>query len=96
MSSHSTHNKDISDLSLRNSLKNWVAGKHPPANSKTRLLSAAAAAQKERPKVSIISGMVYIALNDNFSDLYLQRFKVSPLYSLQPGSLGLNSSKGMV
>ena len=93
MSSRKNIDFDSLDLSLKRSLKNWVARKQPPANGRARLLHTAA--QDSSPKTSIISGMVYIALNENISELYLERFKTSPLYSLQPGSLVLSSSKGM-
>ena len=81
------------DISLKRSLKNWASRMQPPADARARLLQAAA--QDSTPKISIFSGMVYIALNDNLNELYLERFKISPLYALQPGSLGLSSSKGM-
>ena len=81
------------DMSLKCSLKNWVSRKQPPADGRSRLLQAAV--QDSTPKISIMSGMVYLALNDNLSELYLERFKISPLYAMQPGSLGLSSSKGM-
>lgn len=98
MSSHRNLDGKTLDLSLRYSLKNWVARKAPPADAKIRLLSAAAAeaSGESSPKASFMSGMIYIALNDQLNELYLERFKISPLYLFQPGSLELTSSKGMV
>ena len=93
MSSHKKVDYPTLDLSLRRSLKNWASRMQPPADARERLLQAAT--QGTTPKISIFSGMMYIALNDNLSELYLERFKISPLYALQPGSLGLSSSKGM-
>jgi hypothetical protein len=94
MSSHKKLDNNTLDLSLRRSLKNWVARKQPPEEGKARLLRAAA--QESSPKASKMTGMMYLAFNDNISDIYLERFRISPLYSLQPGSLGLSSSKSMV
>jgi hypothetical protein len=94
MSSHKKLDYNTLDLSLRRSLKNWVASKQPPSDGKERLLRAAT--KEPSPKVSFMDGLIYIAMNDQLNELYLERFKISPIYSPQPGSLVLSSAKSMV
>ncbi len=94
MNSHKKVEDKNLDITLRRSLKNWVASKQPPPDGKERLLRAAE--QESKPKASFISAMVYIALSDQLGELYLERFRVSPFYSLQPGSISLSSMKSVV
>lgn len=94
MSSHRKMNKQTSELGLKHILKNWSSRQQPPKNGKTRLLKAAA--QEPDPSMSFLSVLIYLAVNDNVSDLYLTRYKTSPVYTVQPGSLGLSTSKGLV
>jgi len=94
MSSRKQLDDKTLDLCLKHSLKNWSARQQPPKEGKARLLKAAV--QDSNPNMSFLSVMIYLAINDNISDLYLARYKISPVYSIQPGSLGLSSSKGMV
>ena len=94
MSSHNRLNEKTSELGLKHILKNWSSRQQPPKDGKARLLKAAA--KEPDPSMSFLSVLIYLAVNDNVSDLYVTRYKTSPVYTVQPGSLGLSTSKGMV
>lgn len=83
---------DILDLSLKHTLKNWVSRSKPPVDGKSRLLNLAAGSplRVSPSKVSKISILISMTLNDNFIQIYLDSFKQTPYYSLQPGSMSMN------
>jgi hypothetical protein len=89
---------DILDVSLKHILKNWIGRSQPPANGRARLLNEAMRTPRRasHPKVSKFSGLVSMTLNENFLQLYLESFKKSPYYSLQPGSMNLNYLNGII
>lgn len=94
MSSHRKTDVDLVDLSLRHTLKNWVGRSQPPVDGKSRLINAAFQTRRDfsRKKLSKISGLISMSRQENFIEVYLVSFKISPFYSLQPGSIGLNYS----
>jgi hypothetical protein len=89
---------DILDLSLKHTLKNWVSRSKPPVDGRSRLLNAAsgAPARKAAPKMSKLSILISMTLNENFLQIYLDSLKKNPYYSLQPGALTMNYSSGMI
>lgn len=88
---------DNLDLSLKHTLKNWINRSHPPMGGKTRLLNAAAQSSRQpsRPKASKIAGFVSMTLNENFLEIYLESFKNTPYFSLQPGATCMNLTNGI-
>jgi hypothetical protein len=89
---------DSIDLSLKHTLKNWVSLSHPPADRKSRLLKAAMQNKQaiSQPKVSKLSGLISMSLNEHFNQIYLESFKMNPIYSLQPGAMIMNFTTGMI
>lgn len=89
---------DSIDLSIKHTLKNWVGASQPPADGKSRLLKAASQPNRAvtHPKVSILSGLISMRLNDHFNHLYLERCKETPIYSLQPGAMIMNYPNGII
>jgi hypothetical protein len=85
---------DTLDLSLKHTLKNWTNRKHPPEDGKSRLLKSAL--RVSRPKESKLSVLISMTLHENFVGIYLDSFKNSPYYSLQPGAIGLNYTNGLI
>jgi hypothetical protein len=90
--------EDLLDLSLRHSLKNWVARSQPPVDGKSRLLKAAMQTSRisPNPKTSKFSGLVSMTLNESFIEIYLDIYKMPLRYSLQPGTIGVNYTNGLV
>ena len=88
---------DSMDLSLKHTLKNWVGRSQPPADGKSSLLNAAVQNNRAVPqqKVSKLSGLISMALNEHFIQVYLDSFKKTPYYSLQPGAMLMNFTTGM-
>ncbi len=93
MSLRKKANLDMLDISLRQCLRNWVARACPPQGGRERLLQSAAKVSSPRP--TKITGLVYLALGDEGGELYLERFKIFPYYSLHPGSLDWTSAGGL-
>jgi hypothetical protein len=91
MSSHKKMDEGIFDLSLRHSLKNWVMRSQPPVDGKSRLLKAAmqTSRRSSNHKISKISGLISMTLNESFNEIYLDIYKMPQRYSLQPGTLGI-------
>ena len=83
---------DILDLSLKHTLKNWVSRSKPPVDGRSRLLNDAAGTSRQASpaKMSKISILVSMTLNDNFIQIYRDSFKQIPYYSLQPGAMSMN------
>ena len=88
---------DLIDLGLKHALKNWASRSQPPAGGKARLINAAMHTKKSfsKNRVAKLSGFVSMSLHENFIEIYLESFKNTPYYSLQPGSIGLNFSHGL-
>jgi hypothetical protein len=88
---------DSTDLSIKHTLKNWVGRSKPPADGKSRLLKAATQHNRaaSHQKVSKLSGLISMTLNEHFNQIYLESFKKNPYYSLQPGSMIMNFTTGM-
>ena len=88
MSLRRQYKKDTLDASLGRILKNWMAGKNPPANGRTRLLQAAA--QASTPKAPRISFVVSSFLGNGFVEPYSNdRFLIATTFSFRPGLLGV-------
>jgi hypothetical protein len=83
---------DILDLSLKHTLKNWVNRGKPPVDGKARLLNSAARIpqQTSHEKTSRLSILISMTLNESFIQIYLDSFKKTPYYSLQPGAMNMN------
>jgi len=98
MSLRKRMDRDILDLSLKHTLRNWANRSQPPVDGKSTLLKEAINHRRHtsRQRVSKISGLVSMALSENFIEIYLESFKKSPHYSLQPGNIGLNFTNGMI
>jgi len=88
---------DSIDLSLKHTLRNWVGRSQPPADGKSRLLNAAMQNNRAvtQQKASKLSGLISMALNEHFIQVYIESFKKTPYYSLQPGAMIMNFTTGM-
>lgn len=88
---------DILDISLRHTLKNWVGCSKPPADGKRRLLAAASTMSRvtSKSKMSKISILISMTLNDDFLQLYLEGSKKNPYYSLFPGTMSIYYHNGL-
>jgi hypothetical protein len=88
---------DLIDLSLKHALKNWASRSPAPVDGKSRLINSALNAKKSfsKNRIAKLSGFVSMSLHENFIEIYLEIFKNTPQYSLQPGSMGLNFSHGL-
>ena len=93
MSLRKQANIDMLDISLRQCLKNWVARERPPEMGRERLLQSALKDSSTRP--TKITGLLYLALGDEGGQLYLERFKIFPYYSLQPGGFDWFFASGL-
>ncbi|MCJ7701116.1 MAG: hypothetical protein MUO62_06000 [Anaerolineales bacterium] len=89
---------DNLDLSLKHTLKNWINRSHSPTEGRERLLNAVVqpSLQPSKPKVSKITGFVSMTLNENFLEIYLERFKSAPYNSLQPGAIYMNFASSVI
>jgi hypothetical protein len=75
---------DRLDLSLRRSLKNWASRKHPPLDSRERLLKAASKTSV-RKSIKIPSFLMF-TLSSDHAELSFQRFAKATAYALQAGT----------
>jgi hypothetical protein len=89
MNLHKRREMDIIDIGLKHSLKNWSERQHPPADGKSRLLGSAVRAEKEKEKNKAASFFLW-ALNDDYSDFYLERFKDIRSRFLLTGAISAN------
>jgi hypothetical protein len=98
MSSHRKTDPELVDLGLKHALKNWVQRNQPPLDGKTRLINSAMGTKRTyaRNRVSRISGLASMSMHESFLEIYLASFRITPYYSLQPGSMGLNFSRGVI
>jgi len=89
---------DILDLSMKHAMKNWISRSKPPVDGKSRLLIAAAGSPRQVPpqKMSRISILISMTLHENFLQVYLDSFKETPYYSLQPGAMSMNFPNIMI
>jgi hypothetical protein len=89
MSSHKYLNlEDLWDIRIRHSIKNWLARKHPPAESRERLLRAAA--RKAKPQLPWIEALLlrnWSRSQQSYTMLSFERFAQATAYSLQVGVL---------
>jgi hypothetical protein len=92
MNLHKRKLTDTLDLRLKHTLKNWTGHSQPPADGKARLLTAAMKASRRAttPKVRKYSGISSMRLNEYFVQVYLESFKETPSFSLQPGAMIMN------
>lgn len=89
---------DILDLSLKHTLKNWAGRSKPPADGKARLLKAATgmSTRTSTQKMSKVSILISMTLHESFLQIYLDSFKYTPYYSLQPGAMSMHYPNGMM
>lgn len=88
MSLRKHYHMNILDASLGRILKNWVAGRNPPAGGRARLLQTAALAST--PKASILFSIVSFFLGGDFIEPHSNdRFLIATTSSFRPGLLGL-------
>jgi hypothetical protein len=81
---------DAFDLSMQRRMQKWVDGKQPPRDTKARLLQRASQANKPASvKANRFSIWFLMGLDDCYSEIYLERFRIRDIYFPQPGALGL-------
>jgi hypothetical protein len=92
MNLHKRKLTDTLDLKLAHTLKNWTSNNQSPADGKSRLLNAAMRASRRAstPKARKFSNRSSMRLNEYFVQIYLESFKETPSYSLQPGAMSMN------
>jgi len=88
MSLRRHYKRDVLDASLGRILKNWMAGKNPPANGRALLLQTAMKAST--PKAPRISFVISLLFGSDFIDPYSNDcFLIATTFSFKPGLLGV-------
>ncbi len=85
MNSHKYSGKDLFDFRLRRGMKNWLERKHPPADVRKRLLSAAA--REKKTNQSLIVRLMTLSWGREYANHSFERFAKATAYSLQIGVL---------
>ena len=85
MSLHKKAEMDTLDISLKHSLKNWVAATSPPSNGKRRLLQAASNIPQRRQ--SRLAAFLVFAMNDDYINIHLERSTILSLNNIRANPL---------